>query len=159
MTITQTVCEQCGKDHNEVRYAGQVCEACLQKFGPTVYVVKDSEGDDDRYLPMKVVAEFFDTNYYGEWYEFNFTEYDDRPEVKADWDSMGDIDATTIDSLRETVTKRMEFLKAFWQRHTDILKARDERMNGWSQVKAGEPKPIHWLNIPDFEVPEIEVAS
>jgi ribosomal protein L32 len=155
-----SVCEHCGDYRlpaNDDKTCGQVCTRCQAENGLPIIRLTTDESETDAearfFAGLEMAKDWIEEGgAYGEWLEFSHDEYEYNAPVKADWDSMPDLQATSFDALQQSLEARTQFLIGFWGRHRDILEARDEAMNKWSSVQAGEPKPIYWKNVPDFKV-------
>jgi hypothetical protein len=141
-------CESCATDFVvpvDDKAQGQLCPSCMAK-GP-LFVLTCGELDDDPrfFAGLPSLASWLEDCYYGEWYEFSEAEYDF--DVEADWDKLPKFDISSLDALRRTVAERMAFLTGFWQRHDDILSARDSRRT--------RPTEFKWSEVPVFEAPTL----
>jgi hypothetical protein len=146
-------CEHCSaRGMGERPYEGQVCDRCISKWGPAVYVIQDDDADDNkRFCPgLENVAEFFNEGmYYGQWLEFNDREY---TAIGKEWDQLPEVKGGSLEELRATVASRIRFMTDFWFRHEEIREARAAEQQKW---KAEGVAAWQW-DMPEFIVPEIK---
>jgi hypothetical protein len=154
-TPITTVCEQCfAQNFTPVagdKTDGQLCPECQSK-GMIIRIETEPNEEYPRFVAgLSMASAWIDEGgVYGEWYEFSNAEY--QGALKEDWFKLADLDDSSFEALQASVEVRSAFLREFWAKHRDTLVARDNAMNEWEQIKAGRPKPIHWLDIPDFKI-------